>query len=222
MKTKIYFLTFAFIITILISNFNFVFAEEVTGGINDEDAQKIQDAVDIIPLDPETGGLDTDKLNITKTRAEERIEKINEWLEWTDPIFNFVFKIPLRLSWEFAYLFFIVLISLTLFHNIPGWIGIEQEWIGVVSGFGITFLLSYFEIFKTLINWIILITNKWWWDLVVLGVLIVLLMIVSNSLLRQWAQKRKEKSDREKLSQGAKDAETMSKVTYAFSEGLSE
>jgi len=221
MKTKIYFFTLAFILTILISNFNFVVAEDVADGIND-DAQKIQDAVNSIPLDPETGGLDADKLNATKTKAEERIEKINEWMKWTDPFFDFVFKIKMRFSWEFTYLFFLVLISLTLFHNIPGWLGAEKELIGILTGFGITFLLSYFSIFKKLIDWIILITNKWWWDLVVVGVFLIILFIVSNSLLKQWAQKRQEKADREKLHRGAEDAETMSKVTYAFSEGLSE
>jgi len=189
----------------------------------DSDIQKIQGATEQIPLN-EQGEIDQTKVTELKSKAEQRIDAINEWLEKTDKYFLFIFKIPLRLNLEFTYLFFLVLISLSLFHNIPGWIGIDKEWVGILTGFGVTLILSYFEILKIIVEWIIKITNKWWLDLIILGILVIglFVLVATSKTLKKWSEKRREKSDREKMHEGAEEAENIGRIGKALTEGLTK
>jgi hypothetical protein len=228
----IFIFLFLFITSIISANLSFVKADNGNNndntppgvpGISEEDKQKIEDVVENIPLD-EQGKLDEGKLDITKSKAEERIEKINQWLEFTDPVFDFTFGIKLRLSWEFAYLLFLVLISLSVFHNLPGWIGLNKEWFAILFGFGVTFALGFFRILKWLVEKIMLITNKWWWKLVAILILLIVLFILAGGgqMLKKWADKRREKADREKLHKGAEEAKHIGKVSRALNEGITK
>ncbi len=70
-----------FISLLLISiSFVCVYAEP-EDVVRKEEVEKIKDTVDMIPIDEGTGGVDKDKLNFGKSKAEERIEKINQWLD---------------------------------------------------------------------------------------------------------------------------------------------
>ncbi|MGC9309681.1 MAG: hypothetical protein ACP5D2_03245 [Candidatus Nanoarchaeia archaeon] len=183
-----------------------------------EDYDKIKDATDSIPLD-EQGGIDEDKIDVQKSKAEERINAINDWLERTDKYFLWLFNIPLRLSWEFTYLFFLVLLSISVFHNLPNWIGLDKEWVNIVLAVGVTFALGFFRIFAQLVEWIILITNKWWWNLIVIGVIIVLIAIAGfgsriGKKIKEKQAKQQEELDRERLHSAAEVGDAF---TNAFS-----
>ena len=190
----------------------------------DENYEKIKNATDKIPLD-EQGGIDEEKLEFEKSKAEERIDEINKWVKWTDPVFMFVFNIPLRLSWEFGYLFFLVLLSISIFHNIPIWVGMDKEWFNILLGFGVTFALGFFRIFDKIVNWIILITNKWWWNLAIIGAIIILIAIAGfghkiGKKIKEKREKSQEELDRQRLHQGAETAEGISNALMkGFSKG---
>lgn len=185
--------------------------------VGSEDVEKIQGLIEGIPLDPDTGGLDEEKITGYKSKAEQRINAINEGLEKTDFVFMFVFGIPLRISWKFTYLFFLVVISLVVFHNLSNWVGMDKEWLNILLALGVTFILGYTKAFLFLINWIVEITSRWWWDLIVLGVLLIIIFIVAfgGKIGKKIAEKRKktqEEIDREKLHGGAEVAEIFSKT----------
>ena len=188
--------------------------------VGSEDVEEIQEAIEGIPLDPDTGGLDEEKITGYKSKAEQRIDAINKGLEKTDFVFMFIFGIPLRISWEFAYLFFFVVISLVVFHNLPNWIGWDKEWLNILLALSVTFILGYVKAFLFLINWIAEITSQWWWDLIILGVLLIIIFIATfgGKIGKKITEKRKktqEEIDREKLHGGAEVAE-------AFSKGVTE
>lgn len=214
--------TFLISAILLISFLTFTLAQDapsVPGGISEEEYNKIND------LSSEAGKVtEGDFSGIKeKTKAEERIDAINEWLQWTDPVFLFVFKIPLRLSWEFAYLFFITLFCLSAFHNLPN-VFMDNEIVNWVVGFGATFIMGFMGVFKIIVDWIVLVTNKWWWDLVVLGVIII--GIVVMGWVTVWQHKRKVKKGEEQTIESGKrakeGAEHIEDLGDALDEGFTE
>ena len=73
----------------------------------EEDAEKIQEAIDKIPID-ESGEFVNP---IDKTKAEERVEKINTFV---GPITLFLFAAELSLSWIFIFSLFMFLILIEI------------------------------------------------------------------------------------------------------------
>ena len=96
-------LTILIILFFLFSLISFVPAQdEPTTPVGDEDIEKIQRAVDYIPLDPETGGVDEEKLQLGKSKAEERIDAINAWLDENASWLRLVFGMVPEISWLFG------------------------------------------------------------------------------------------------------------------------
>ncbi len=225
MKNKIVFLIS---LALLVGLLTFTVAQDTPpstpGSIGQEDAEKIKETTEKIPLDPNTGKLDQDKLDEQKSKAEKRIESINDTLKKTDKIFLFLFKIPLRISWQFTYLLFLVLLSLSIFHNIPLWAGLEKEWFNITLAFAVTLSLGFFGIFKYIIDWIILITNAWYWDMIVVVAIIIIITIVS--WLAVLAHKRRlKKADQERIESAERakqDAEFTGNLAGALTDGLSK
>ena len=97
---------------------------EVVGG---EEAEKIQGAIKDLPINPETGEPDFDKYKPFWTKANERIAKVNLWLEENASWLKVVFGIVPSVTWLFAvnlylWLFFLVLLALNAdvtFGSIP-------------------------------------------------------------------------------------------------------
>lgn len=111
---------FAFLLLFAIG---FVIAEE-TGGVNDEqanqigeEAQQIQDVVDQAPI-TEDGQIDQEKITGFKSKAEERIDKINQWMEDNASWMKMVFTMVPEISWLFAFvLYFWLLFFVNLVLN---------------------------------------------------------------------------------------------------------
>jgi len=95
-----------FAILLLLVNFTLA-ADEPSAGVSGGDVEAIQNITDDIPLDPETGQFDVGKFNETKTKAEQRIEKINLWLEEKLSWFRFVFGSVPAISWIFFWTIYI-------------------------------------------------------------------------------------------------------------------
>jgi hypothetical protein len=76
-------------------------AGEPEAGIGSEDVEKIEGAVDKLPFD-ETGEINFGKYSPFITKAEERVAKINLWLEDNGSWLKIVFGMVPSLTWFFA------------------------------------------------------------------------------------------------------------------------
>jgi hypothetical protein len=218
------------IFILLLFSFSFVAAVEDGGeempdsgtGIDRGDVDTANELIGKIPLDPETGGVNKSQVAGYKSKAEERLAAINAWLEWTDPVFDFVFGIKLRMSWEFTYLFFLILASLSLFHNLPIWIGFKQEWFAILVAFGVTAGLGFFRVLKWIVDWIIKVTNTWWWSLIVIGLFILLIVVIGfgSKIFAAMKLKRAKKDLIESAEEAEESAEHIEKVAGAIDKGL--
>jgi hypothetical protein len=85
-------------------------SEPTVEGIGGEDVEAIEDVIDNLPIDPDTGKPDFDKGDI-KTKADMRIATINEYV---GPITRVLFGVELTLSWIFVFsvLLWLLLIEL--------------------------------------------------------------------------------------------------------------
>ena len=136
------------IVVLLLSVFfvNFIHAQDEPSSdvnVGEEDMEKIQGAIDKIPIDDETGGIDKEKLNLTKSKAEERIDAINLWLEDNASWLKVVFGMVPEISWVFVivlYFWLLFFVNLVLNGNIWGII-ISNKTYAKSLGFGIFIVL---------------------------------------------------------------------------------
>lgn len=92
----------AVLLLIFLLSVSFILAAEQPdiGAASDEDAEKIQNVAGNLPIDPDTGNVDFDSYKPFRTKAEERIAKINEYV---GPITKVLFGVELSLSWIFIF-----------------------------------------------------------------------------------------------------------------------
>lgn len=91
----------------------------VPGGV--EDAEKIQGAIDKYSPFDESGDVNFSSYKPFKTKAEERIDAINLWLEENAPWLKTFFGMVPSISWLFAfnfYLFLFFFVNLVLHGNV--------------------------------------------------------------------------------------------------------
>lgn len=105
------------VILVLLFYFSFyVVAQEDFGpDIGEDDANKLLNITDNIPIDEDSGDVDWGKLNGTITKAEERIDKINFWLEENTSWLEIVLGMVPEISWKFAWNFYFMLLFLVVF-----------------------------------------------------------------------------------------------------------
>lgn len=208
---------------LLISINSLISAQDLLEVDEGSEADEIMEGIGKIPITKE-GVIDEEKIAPWKSKAEERIAKVNEELKKSDPFFMFVFEIPLRASWQFIYLFFVVLISFSFFHNIPNWFGADKEWLNLVLGFGTTFALGKLKVYLWIVNLILKITGSWWWKMIVIAALIILVILVTGigSLLKQMAEKSKEKAESKKLKEESKEVREVSSDIEDISSGMGD
>ncbi|MFA5060698.1 MAG: hypothetical protein WC494_00065 [Candidatus Pacearchaeota archaeon] len=89
----------------------FVIANETL--VEESEVKDIQEKIDQIPLDPETGEFDPNKLN--KSIAEERVEKINSWISENAEWLKIVFCMVPEISWLFAFVIYIWILFFMVF-----------------------------------------------------------------------------------------------------------
>lgn len=90
---------------------SFVLANETL--VEEGEIKDIQEKIDRIPINPETGEFDPSKLN--RSIAEERIEKINDWISENVEWLKLVFCMTPEVSWLFAFVLYTWLLFFTFF-----------------------------------------------------------------------------------------------------------
>ena len=179
----------------------------VPGG---EDMEDIQGAIDQIPID-EGGGIDDEKISGFKSKAEERIEKINEYV---GPISNFLFGVELTLSWIFVFsvLMWILLIEIIaapvadIFNKNILW--------GLGLG-GVIATLAMQSFGDNFITWIDSLAQTWYASLFVIVIAIVF-GVVYQVIMKTLGKKMKASklaSEREKTGKAQKVIQTHGRVS---------
>lgn len=157
------------ILSLLILNSLIISAQSEPQIAGQEDYEKIKETTDKIPIDPETGGFDPSKLNESKSKAEQRIDKINEYV---GPITKLILGVELSLSWIFIYavLLWIILAEIliepikAIFHRGNLFAIIISLMISSIAmqGFG-----------KNLVAWLDSIITQWYLSLALVLVAII-------------------------------------------------
>ncbi|MFH1522140.1 MAG: hypothetical protein ABIF18_04240 [archaeon] len=139
--------------------FSFVVAQEpqVPSVGSEQDAKDIQEAIDKLPIS-ETGEIDYDKFKPFRTKADERIEKINKYV---GPITKVLWGVELSLSWVFIFSFvlWILLIELIVmpFSEI-----FNFNILGSLFGAGIIATLAMQGFGKNFVIWIESLVTQWY------------------------------------------------------------
>lgn len=212
-KSVILILVLLFVFSLILINAQDNLGMPQTGAESSgSDVEKIQNLTGNIPIDEE-GKLDDTKFQPFKSKAEERIEKINQWLDDNASWLKYVFGMKPEISWLFAINLLIILFLINLFVFTFPEISVFSQNISRIIGAGIVLviiILGFTVKIATEINELI---GKWWFKLAVLFGIIVLITL-STFFGRYFKQKRikmQEELDRQKLHGGAKIAETFTK-----------
>lgn len=118
----------------------------------EEKYDEVKEIVDKIPLD-EAGELDKEKLNKTyvffTSRAEERINEINNWLEENVSWLRFIFRMNPEISWRFFWnLYFIGLaIAFLIFNERKTWFFFESKSSGIIYGTALFLILLFTNVY---------------------------------------------------------------------------
>lgn len=194
-KNLIFILVFIF----LILN---VFANNSTDSYSglEDDQKKIQDTVDKLPIDEQTGGLDKEEFEGYKSKAEERIEKINNYV---GPVTNILFNHKFDLSWIFL---FAVICWLLIAEFIAGPL---QDIFGVNSLLSVLIALIVSSIAmqgfgENLTTWLSSIGSAWYISLVIVFIMIIV-GIVYGMFMKFFGKKMEEAKENAAKDQTDKD-----------------
>lgn len=224
------------VLLLIVSMFAFVIAEEMPdAGIGAEDVQAIQGAIgNYSPLD-ESGNINYTKYAPFKTRAEERIDAINLWLEENASWLKVFFGMVPSITWLFAFNFYLLMfffVNLVLNGNVFDLaisdrkfdlIFFEWTW-GNILGATIFIVMDITKIIANLARfsystWEVLWNHILPWEMgiavviaIALGIAFVILLIYAPQVLiaiRKKIDKRKAKRAAEKE---ATDREALSNI----------
>jgi len=120
---------------LVFSLIGFVVAEGPSTGINKRDVDKIQGAMNNIPLD-NSGKIEYRPF---RTKMEQRIGKINIWLDENVSWMKFLFHMKPKLSWLFIFNLYFILLFLTIlvFNAEALWFFIEEKSHSIIFGLAV-------------------------------------------------------------------------------------
>jgi hypothetical protein len=209
MKRGIFFLVLGVVLFSLI-----VIANGEDDNSYEKDVEKWQKGIDEhVPIDPETGEFDPSKY---KSSAEERIAKINEWLENNASWLKVVFGMVPEVSWLFGfniYLWMFFFVNLVLNGNIFDIAlgGLLKKWRRVLG------LAIFVAMLVTKIIYSLALFSYKTWDIIlnklipigimavfiggaIIIILLIVLFIVAPQILfslAKWAQAKRETKEKE-------------------------
>ena len=162
MDKKLYFFVG---LTIVLMMF-FVSAQDSPSiAVGGEDVEDIQGAIDdYSPLD-DSGEVDLDKYKPFKSKAEERIEKINEYV---GPITKVLWGVELSLSWIFIFSFIVWILLIELI-VMPVSEILDFNIFGSLAAATIIASLSMQGFGKDFVIWMNSLMTHWWIGFIVLG-----------------------------------------------------
>ncbi len=165
-------------------------------GTGAEDVEKIEEMVGDIPIDPDTGKVNFEGYKPFKTKADERIAKINEYV---GPFSKIVFGIELEISWTFIFsvVLWILLMGAILVpvREIFGWNPLMT-----LAGSAIIATLAMQGFGKNFVIWVESLVTAWYISLFVLvasALFGVIYSIIMKYLAKQ-LKAAKEKAAKEK------------------------
>ncbi len=189
-----------FFVLLLISSFSFVLSEEnisnnsrgsneggdevVSADSELKDKKELEDFVDEIPIDPDTGKFDPEKFNGTLTKAEEKIYEINFWLDSNVGWMKYIFHIKPAISWLFVFnLYFILWFFLVLVLNVQGlFFFISNKNMARLFGLGLflIFMITgfYVGLARILENWKNYIFDVLIPSSMILGILLIVAILI--------------------------------------------
>lgn len=97
---------------LILSSF-LVLANETSLDVQEGEIEDIQGKIDQIPIDPETGKFDPSKLN--QSIAEERIERVNNWISENAEWLKIIFCMVPEISWLFVFVLYFWIFFFVLF-----------------------------------------------------------------------------------------------------------
>ena len=146
------------LILMLIFTGVFVFAEELNTSVSDEDVQKVEGLIENYSPLNESGKVDFEKFKPFKTKADERIEKINKYI---GPITKILWGVELSLSWIFIFSF-ILWILLIEFIVMPVSEILDFNILGSLAGATIIASLAMQGFGKNFVIFIESLMTQWW------------------------------------------------------------
>ena len=214
-----------FVFVMLLFSLSFISGQESPPGapdvpVMDEDMQTVQKGIEVIPLDPETGEIDKEKIGVQKTKAEERIEAINEWINehawWLKQVFGMVPEV----SWLFFINFFIILILLVNFRNIFVLYSSFSENIATIVGIALAVIATQIGVTVKTSKFLLELMSQWWFQWILIILAIITLMISFG--IGKWAKKRRLEKYKALIAMGAKDSKRLQKYVNKIEGGLKE
>lgn len=227
MKKSIILLTIFILLTSI--SLTSIMAQDMTE--LEQNAEKIKKNIDKLPLD-EQGNIDQTKLVSYKSAAEQRIAKINSWLDKNAKWLNVIFGMKPAISWVFFLNLFMIICFLVFIRNSLNF-STFSDTTCIAIAFILTIIMIQLRLFSMLSEKIIGLFSKWWFYLIVIIVFIVLSGISGQlgKLAEEWKKKRAEKKvqkiaeNAEDVEKGARDARLVSGFAEGiknFSESVSE
>jgi len=188
------------IIALLVSGFifaNLVKAQDI------EQLQNMENPADVIKN--KTGGIISEEgVNVSedawkpyKSKAEERIEAINTWLDKNAFWMKYIFGMRPEISWIFAINLFLMILAIQfLFFTMPEFIAFSKTITRIIAT-SIIVILVEIQIIGKLARKIDELLDKWWTKLIAL--LGLLLIIAGSGAMYKLGKKMEE--DRKKEQQ---------------------
>jgi len=164
------------LVLLMISFFSFASAELEDPTVSEfqQDAQQIQDIVEQVPI-TEEGEFDESKLNLTKSKAEERIDKINLWLEENASWLKVLFGMVPEVSWLFAINFLLILAFIAYFRNILVFFSFFSEKVATLIGIVLAAFAVLVKIPVSIARFLVGLFSQWWVQLIIFFAVIALL-----------------------------------------------
>ena len=175
-------------------------------GIGGEDVAKIQKTIE-----------DVQDISGLKSKAEQRIDAINQWLDDNVSWLKIIFAMRPEVSWIFALNFLLILFFLVNFRNIFVFFSSLSENIATIVGILLTIVVIQLQITVKSAIWLVNLFSQWWFKLIIIVGVIVLIALSTyfgkfGMKRRAMAAKQEEELGRIKLKGAAKVAEKMTEA----------
>ena len=182
--------------------------------VEEETAKKIQEFGEKIPLNPETGKPDQEKLKPWKSKAEERIEWLNNNTKFLKPITKYSIGEEFALSFRFLLAFFIwCFFVMAFFVAINGYSSLsEGVSLGIALALGV--VLGNLGFIKKIIDLIGYLLKSWWtWSLAIIIIIVLIIIEIKfGKILKERRKKMKEMMREIKMEEGERAAEALSEA----------
>lgn len=165
---------------------------EATGGLLSEEGINIPEQEEL-----------KEKFVPWKSKAEQRIEKVDQWLDDNMSWLRWIFGMKPEISWAFAINLFLILFLINfLIFNIREILPLSDT-TSLIIGICTLVVIMILKLTVTLAKWTDSILRNWWFKLIVMFVIIFLIVFFTlfGKKLGEWKKKRGEEKQKMKFKQ---------------------